>query len=63
MNYLADKWILDSGCSYHMCPHREWFDTYNSYNGGTVLMGNDAVCKTIGIGTIKIKRGKFTFNP
>lgn len=25
---LDVKWILDSGCSYHMCPQRDWFDTY-----------------------------------
>ena len=54
-NQPSDSWILDSGCSYHMCPHKDWFDTYQPYNGGSVLMGNDAVCKTIGIGTIKIK--------
>ena len=52
---VSDSWILDSGCSYHMCPHREWFDTYKSWNGGEILMGNDAVCKSIGMGTIKIK--------
>lgn len=52
---LEDEWILDSGCSYHMCPNRDWFTTYQSVNGGTVLMGNDAPCKIIGIGTIRIK--------
>ena len=20
-----DEWILDSGCTYHMCPIRDWF--------------------------------------
>ena len=20
-----DEWILDSSCTYHMCPHKEWF--------------------------------------
>lgn len=27
-------WVLDSSCSYHMCPHREWFTTYEPLNGG-----------------------------
>ena len=22
-------WILDSGCAYHMCPHKDWFSTYD----------------------------------
>lgn len=53
--HLADSWILDSACSFHMSPNREWFDTYRSVNCGTVLMGNDATCNVIGIGTVKIK--------
>nr|DAD29219.1 TPA_asm: hypothetical protein HUJ06_030687 [Nelumbo nucifera] len=50
-----NTWIHDSGCSYHMCPYRDWFSTYESHVGGTILMGNNDKCKTIGIGTIKIK--------
>lgn len=38
-----------------MCPNHDWFGTYESCNRGNVLMGNDAPCKIIGIGTIKIK--------
>lgn len=54
-NQFTDSWILDSGCSYYMCPNRNWFESYKSYSGGSVLIGNGAVCKTIGIWTIKIK--------
>ena len=39
-----------------MCPHKEWLDDYEEKAGGNVLMGNDAPCKTIGIGSVKIKR-------
>ena len=52
---LIDSWVLDSACSFHVTPHRDWFDTYKSVNCGFVLMGNDATCKVVGIGTIKIK--------
>ncbi|KAK2975121.1 hypothetical protein RJ640_023576 [Escallonia rubra] len=38
-------WILDTGCSYHMCPNRDWFSIYRSFDGGKVLMGNDVACK------------------
>ena len=55
VNHLSDVWILDSGCTYHMCPSREWFDTYEPCDGGSVLIGNDAACKTIAMGTIKIR--------
>ncbi|KAK2976787.1 hypothetical protein RJ640_027623 [Escallonia rubra] len=54
-NNFSTEWFLDSACSFHMCPHKEWFDCLTPCDGGTVLMGNDAVCKVMGIGTIKIK--------
>ena len=50
-----DDWILDSGCTHHVTPYREFFSTYEPIDGGDVLMGNDAPCKIIGIGSIKIK--------
>lgn len=52
---ISGKWILDSGCSYHMCPNRKWFTTYRNIDGGNVLMGNNHSCKTMGLGSIRIK--------
>ena len=52
---LKDEWIMDTGCSYHMCPNKDWFSSYESIDGGVVLMGNNAPCKTIGIGTVRIR--------
>ena len=51
---LLESWVLDSACFYHMCPKKEWFDTYKPCNS-TVIMGNDATYSIIGIGTVKIK--------
>ena len=50
----SDTWLLDSGCTHHMCPKRKWFSTYKSYEGSSVLMGN-TVCKTVGIGNIHMR--------
>ncbi|KAG8485820.1 hypothetical protein CXB51_019217 [Gossypium anomalum] len=54
---LTSEWILDSGCSFHMCPNRKWFSTYSSVEGRVVRMGNDSSSKVIGIdiGIVKIK--------
>ena len=41
---LNDEWIMDIGCSYHMCPNQDWFSSYESIDGGIVLMGNNAPC-------------------
>lgn len=49
---ISDKWMLDSGAPHHMCPNRKWFTTYQSIDGGTVLMGNNHACKIMGYGTI-----------
>lgn len=53
--YHSEEWILDSGCSYHMCPNRDWFSSFQELDGGCVLMGNDNACKTKGIGSIRLK--------
>lgn len=50
----SDEWILDSGCTFHMTPNQEWFDTYKKVDIGSVLMGNDIACKVVGIGAVRI---------
>ena len=31
--YFENQWILDYGCSFHMCPSKSWFDTYEENLG------------------------------
>lgn len=50
-----EEWILNLGCSYHMCPDQYWFTTYTTVNVGTVLMGNNMPRKTIRIRTIQMR--------
>ncbi|KAH9782268.1 hypothetical protein KPL71_008823 [Citrus sinensis] len=49
------NWVLDSGCSFHMCPNKNLFLNYEAYDGGVVVMGNDAICKVVGKGIIRLK--------
>ncbi len=51
----SDQWILDTACTYHMCPNRDWFATYEAVQGGTVLMGDDTPFGVAGIGIVQIK--------
>ena len=46
---------MDSGYTYYMCPHRDWISTYELLDSGVVLMGNNAQCSVVGIGTVQIK--------
>lgn len=38
-----------------MCPKRESFCIRKEFRGGGVLVKNNALCKTIGVGNVKIK--------
>ncbi|KAH9655442.1 hypothetical protein KPL70_022326 [Citrus sinensis] len=49
------KWVLDSGCTFHMCPYKNYLTEYHDLDGGKVMMGNNAMCKIIGIGNIRFK--------
>ncbi|MDO7987387.1 hypothetical protein OC713_02560 [Sweet potato little leaf phytoplasma] len=52
---LESEWILDSGCSFHMTPHRHWFQEFQPVSEGKVLLGNHQECSVQGIGTIQVK--------
>ncbi|KAK8935199.1 hypothetical protein KSP39_PZI013173 [Platanthera zijinensis] len=49
------SWILDTGCTFHMCPNREWFSSFRQYEGGRVWMGNVSECEILGVGNIRIR--------
>jgi hypothetical protein len=36
-----EAWLVDSGASFHMTPHREWFCEYERYDGGNVFLGDE----------------------
>ncbi|RVW21953.1 Retrovirus-related Pol polyprotein from transposon TNT 1-94 [Vitis vinifera] len=48
------EWILDSGCSFHICPIKAWFEDFKEADGGYVLLGNNKHCKILGTGTVRI---------
>lgn len=47
-------WMLDSRCSFHMTPNRDWFKSFKEVTRGLVILGNNKTCKFLGIGTIKL---------
>ena len=50
-----DKWVIDSGCSYHMTCRRDWFHMFQELTLEQVLLGNDCAVGVQGIGIINIK--------
>ena len=50
-----DEWILDLGCTYHVCPHKEWFFKFEEIDGGVVYMGSGDVSYITGMGPIRLR--------
>ena len=44
-----DEWILDTSCTYHMSPHKEWFFKFEEVDGGVVHIGGGDVSYIIGM--------------
>ena len=51
----VQDWIMDSGASFHVTPHREWFTSYDAKRTGRVRLGNDHACEIKGVGDVKLK--------
>ncbi|CAI8585364.1 unnamed protein product [Vicia faba] len=50
----TDAWILNSRCSYHMTPHREWLNFLKACDFSFVYLGDDITCSITRKGKIKI---------
>ena len=38
-----------------MTPFKDYFTEYHEFDGGRVMIGNNAMCRVIGIGTVKLR--------
>jgi hypothetical protein len=50
-----EAWLVESGASFLMNPHREWFYEYERYDGGNVFLGDDSTNKIIGRRKFKLR--------
>jgi hypothetical protein len=50
-----ETWLVDSGASFHMIPHKEWFCEYERYDGGNVFLGDESTTRIIGRGKVKLR--------
>ena len=49
---VLHDWILDSGASFHVTPHREWFTNYDAKRTSRVCLGNDYGCEIMDLGDV-----------
>jgi len=47
--------MLNTGATYHVCPNRDWFSSFEKLDGCFVVMSDDHPCNMEGIGTVIIK--------
>ena len=47
--------MLDIGATYHVCPNRDWFSSFEKLNRFSVIMSDDRPCNMDGIGTVQIR--------
>jgi len=50
---LCGEWILDSNCSYHICPKKDLFATYQEIDNDNLLTRNCIPSNTVDVGTVK----------
>jgi hypothetical protein len=53
---ISESWVVDSRASFHATPHRKHFMDYVQGDFGQVHLGDDAPCKIVGMGKVKIKQ-------
>jgi hypothetical protein len=53
---ISESWVVDSRASFHATPHRKHFLDCVQGDFGQVHLGDDAPCKIVGMGKVKIKQ-------
>jgi hypothetical protein len=53
---IFKSWVVDSGASFHATPHRKHILDYVQGDFGQVHLGDDAPCKIVEMGKVKIKQ-------
>lgn len=51
----SDVWLMDSACSYHMCPNRDWFIDLQEGKYGVIHTANNNPLTAYGVGSIRLR--------
>ena len=51
----VSEWVLDTGSTYHICPKRKLFVSFEELDGGLMSMGDGHTCWLVGNGTVRIR--------
>jgi len=51
---LSSEWIVDSGCTTHLCFEKEKFENFHKYRKDAVVIGDNSTLEVQGIGSVRI---------
>jgi hypothetical protein len=57
----SDKWLIDSGESYHMDKYKDIFSPLNDCNTNKIFFGDDRSLSVVGSGIIQVDNGHFNY--
>lgn len=52
---FKEVWILDTGCSFHMTPRKDWFVNLKESSSGSLRIANDFVSTVESVGTVIVQ--------
>jgi hypothetical protein len=55
----SDKWLIDSGASYHMAKDGDIFSTIDECNTKKIFVGDDRSLSVEGSGIVQVENGHF----
>jgi hypothetical protein len=47
-------WYIDSKCSIHLCPQKDWFKGYKEIASRRIYMGDNTIMETINMGNVEV---------
>ena len=54
LDNISESWVVDSGASFHATPNRKYFKDYVQGDFGQVYLGDDELCKIVGMHEVHI---------
>jgi hypothetical protein len=51
----SSSWVLDFGSIFHVCPRRDWFDSFREVSGGTVTLADGLTLSVVGVGAVRFR--------
>jgi hypothetical protein len=56
LDKITKSWVVDSRASFHVMPHRKYFQDYVQGDFGQFYLDDDEPCQIVGIDKVKIKK-------